>query len=232
MKYAAGRVLAAALPAFLGFMGSHVYAQQALTWSGQVGIATEGTSKDVAETAGRGQVKGAIEADYGPVFASASWRNLHEGAGIDGQQEYVLGVRGKVQGFDLSLSGGYKIKDHAPPGFDAHFIEYEGDIARTLSSGTTLRLTDVYTSDAPGPAKQDNFLEAGVSQSLSERWSVSGAIAVRNVTPKSHYNAMNLGVSYALRPKTSIDLRYYDTNQHALGSAFKPRLVMAVTQGF
>lgn len=231
MNWATGRVLAI-VTAFTFLPASVLHAQQIWKWSGQIGAASEGVSKDVAETAGRGQLRGAVEAAYGPVFLGASLRNLHEGPDVDSQQEYVLGTRGKLAGFDLSFSGGYKIKGNAPSGFDANFVEFEGTIARTLSSGTTLRLTDVYTADAPGPARRDNFLEFGVAQVIDKHWSVSGAVAVRTITPKSDYTGMNIGVSYALRPKTSIDLRYYDTNQHDFGNDFKSRLVVAVTQGF
>lgn len=231
MKSAIGRVLA--IVSALSFVSAtELHAQHVWRWSGQIGAASEGVSKNVAETAGRAQIRGSVEAAYGPVFIGASLRNLHEGPDVDSQQEYVLGTRGKMSGFDLSFSGGYKIKGNAPPGFDSKFVEFEATVARTLPSGTTLRLTDVYTADAPGPAKQDNYLEFGVAQALTKRWSVSGAVALRKITPKSDYSGMNIGVSYTLKPTTSIDLRYYDTNQHDFGDDFKSRLVLAITQGF
>ncbi|ESQ83481.1 hypothetical protein AEAC466_12460 [Asticcacaulis sp. AC466] len=200
--------------------------------SGTFAVASEGVSKDVAETAGRGQLKGAIEAARGPFFIGAQWRNLHEAGGIDGQQEYVLGLKGQSAGFDLDFSGGYKIKNNAPSGFDAHFVEWQADVSRTFANGTTVRVTDVYTSDAPGATKGDNWIEAGLSQAISARWSLSGAVGTRSRTPKDNYNAVNFGTTYAILPRTKIDLRYYDTDRHDAGDALKSRLVLQLMQNF
>ncbi|WP_155847513.1 porin [Asticcacaulis benevestitus] len=200
--------------------------------SGALGVASEGVSKDVGETSDRGQFKGSIEAVHGPVFISASLRNLHEAGGIDGQQEYVLGLKGRAQGFDLAFGGGYKIKTNAPSGFDAHFVEWQADVSRTFASGTTVRVTDVYASDAPGATQGDNWIEAGLSQVINAHWSVSGAVGTRRLTPKNDYSAVNLGATYALLPRTKIDLRYYDTDRHDAGDAFKSRLVLQLMQNF
>lgn len=200
--------------------------------SGTVAAASEGVSKDAGETSGRGQLKGTIEAARGPFFISAQWRNLHEGGGIDGQQEYVLGLKGRTRGFDLAFSGGYKIKNNAPSGFDAHFVEWQAVVSRTFASGTTVSVTDVYSSDAPGATKADNWMEAGLSQAIGARWSLSGAVGSRHLTPKNNYNAVNLGATYALMPRTKIDLRYYDTDRHDAGDALKSRLVLQLMQNF
>jgi hypothetical protein len=227
------RILAGFTSVFFLVGVQHVLAQST-DWqvSGGLAVASEGVSKDVGETSGRGQVKGNIEAVRGPFFIGASLRNLHEGGGIDGQQEYLLGLKRQVHGFDLAFSGGYKIKNNAPSGFDAHFVEWEANVSRTFASGTTVRMTDVYASDAPGATKADNWIEAGISQEINAHWSVSGAVGTRRLTPKNDYSAVNLGATYALLPRTKIDLRYYDTDRHEAGDAFKSRLVLQLMQNF
>ncbi|MDV6330993.1 porin [Asticcacaulis sp. 201] len=226
--------LLAGISSLIFLAGAHGVLAQTPDWqmSGTFAVASEGVSKDVTETDGRGQLKAALEADRGPIFISAQWRNLHEGGGIDGQQEYVLGLKGQSGGFDLAFSGGYKIKNNAPSGFDAHFVEWQADVSRTFATGTTLRITDVYTSDAPGATKGDNWIDAGLSQQISARWSLSGSVGTRHRTPKDDYSAVNLGATYALLPKTKIDLRYYDTDRHDAGDAFKSRLVLQLMQNF
>lgn len=235
-----GRVMSQRMRLLTGFISvfflagtQHVLAQTA-DWqvSGALGVASEGVSKDVGETSGRGQVKASLEAVRGPFFINAQWRNLHEAGGIDGQQEYVLGLKGRAQGFDLAFSGGYKIKNNAPSGFDAHFVEWQADVSRTFASGTTVRVTDVYASDAPGATQGDNWIEAGLSQVINAHWSVSGAFGTRHLTPKNDYSAVNLGATYALLPRTKIDLRYYETDRHDAGDAFKSRLVLQLMQNF
>jgi len=212
---------------------SHAEAQDATwQWSGQVAVATEGVSKDVDETAGRGQLQGLVEVTRGPIFGSAFWRNLSEPGGINGQEEYVLGAKGQAEGFDIDFSGGYKIKDNAPAGFQAHFVEWQTDISRTLATGTTLRLTDIYSPNAPGATKEDNFVEAGLSQAVNSNWSVSGALAARQRSPANNYSAVNLGVTYVFPTKTSLDLRYYDANGRRDNAISKSRLVMQLTRGF
>lgn len=160
--------------------------------SGALDVATEGVSKGADETAGRGQVRGALEARRGPIFVNAQWRNLHEADSIDGQQEYGIGLKGQAKGFDVAFSGGYKIKDGAHSEFDSHFVEWQAEISRTLNSGTTLRLTDTYCADAPGVAQADNFIEAGLSQGLNARWSLSGAVGNRRVSTNANNSAVNL----------------------------------------
>ncbi|HTN40320.1 MAG TPA: hypothetical protein VLZ84_04160 [Asticcacaulis sp.] len=149
--------------------GAHCCQGGTVDWqvSGALDVATEGVSKGADETAGRGQVRGALEARRGPIFVNAQWRNLHEADSIDGQQEYGIGLKGQAKGFDVAFSGGYKIKDGAHSGFDSH------------------------CADAPGVAQADNFIEAGLSQGLNAR-SLSGAVGNRRVSTNANNSAVNL----------------------------------------
>ncbi|MFT4075494.1 MAG: hypothetical protein QM647_08170 [Asticcacaulis sp.] len=213
-----------------GFAAS-VQAEEAkpyFTVSGQVTVATDGMSKNTSETDNKPQATAYIQAAHGPIFVGVKVKNVKGSDGSDSQQEYALGVKGFKGGFQLGLQAAYKIKVGAKNS-DSHYVEWKGDVARTFGR-TTAKLEAEYAADSSGSTEEALFVEASVIQKLSTRWAVSGGVATRQVDPKKNYNSAHFGVIYNLLPKTSLDLRFYDTDKHEYGNRYQEHVVLKLIQ--
>jgi uncharacterized protein (TIGR02001 family) len=198
--------------------------------SGQITVATDGMSKDTSETGNDPQGTAYIQAAHGPLFAGIKVKNITNSEGADSQQEYVLGVKGRKAGFQLGLQAAYKIKVGAKH-TQNEYVEWKGSVSRSFGS-TTAKVEVEYSPDSSGSTEEAIWVDASLSQKLTAKWSVSGGIGARRLTPAKDYNGVNLGVTYALLPATSLDLRYYDTDRHEYGEKNKPHLVLKLAQKF
>lgn len=202
-----------------------------IIWTGQVSAASDGMTKGISETDGNAQVVANITATHGPLFAGVNLKNVKTPEGADQQEQWFAGAKGKLGGFDVSARVWLKINDYARPGTDSHFLEYQADVSRTFGK-TTAKVLYLYSPDFYATTKQASWLEASLTEKLSPKWSVSGGYGVRTTKPKKNYNAWNLGATYAVLPRTSLDLRYYDTDQHDFGKKYDSRFVVMLTQKF
>ncbi|HTM81387.1 TorF family putative porin [Asticcacaulis sp.] len=198
--------------------------------SGEITVATDGMSKDTSETGNDPQGTAYIQAAHGPFFAGIKVKNITNSDGADSQQEYVLGVKGKKAGFQLGLQAAYKIKVGAKHSQN-EYVEWKGNVSRAFGN-TTAKVEIEYSADSSGNTEEAIWVDASLSQKLNAKWSVSGGIGARRLTPAKDYNGVNLGVTYALLPATSLDLRYYDTDRHEYGEKNKPHLVLKLAQKF
>lgn len=200
------------------------------TVSGQLSVATDGMSKNTSETDNNPQATAYIQAAHGPFFFGVKVKNVKGSDGSDSQQEYAFGVKGAKAGFQLGLQAAYKIKVGAKHS-DSHYVEWKGDMARTFGN-TTAKLEVEYSADSSGSTEEALFVEASLIQKLNAKWAVSGGVATRQVEPKKNYNSAHFGMIYNLLPKTSMDLRFYDTDKHEYGDRYQERVVLKLVQKF
>jgi uncharacterized protein (TIGR02001 family) len=200
--------------------------------SGQLTAATDSTSKGISETQGNGQLSGAATATRGGFYASARLKNVKSSDGSDYQSALAVGGRWTV-GPDIHLNSQiiYKVNGGARPGSDTHFVEWQNEASRTFGR-TTLKALTIWSPDSSGSTQEALYYELGAAQKLSDRWSVSGGLGERRTEPKRNYTAWNAGATLALNAKTSLDLRYYDTNRHEYSKAHGERLVLALQRRF
>lgn len=200
--------------------------------NGQLTAATDSTSKGISETQGNGQLSGAVTATRGWFYSSARLKNVKGSDGSDHQTALALGGRWTV-GPQIHVNSQiiYKVNTGARPGGDNRFTEWQTEASRKFGA-TTLQALTLWTPDASGSTKEAFYYELGVEHELSERWSVSGGIGERKIEPKRNYTAWNAGATVALNAKTSLDLRYYDTNRHEYSKAHRERFVVALQRKF
>jgi uncharacterized protein (TIGR02001 family) len=198
--------------------------------TGQITVASDGMSKGTSETDNEPQGTAYIQAAHGPFFAGIKVKNVKGTDGSDSQQEFSLGVRGKKAGFQMGLQAAYKIKVGAKNSQN-EYVEWKGDVSRAFGN-TTAKIEVEYSADSSGSTEEAIWVDASLTQKLSAKWAVSGGIGARHLTPSKDYSALNLGVTYALLPATSLDLRYYDTDKHEYGDKNKAHLVLKLSQKF
>ena len=200
--------------------------------SGQLTAATDSTSKGISETQGNGQLSGAVTATRGWLYVSARYKNYKGSDGSDHQSALAVGGRWTV-GPQIHVNSQiiHKVNTEARPGSDNHFTEWQTEVSRAFGD-TTLKAMTIWTPDSSGTTKEAFYYELGAAQKLSERWSVSGGVGERKIEPKRNYTAWNAGATVSLNAKTSLDLRYYDTNRHAYSKAHGDRFVVALQRKF
>jgi uncharacterized protein (TIGR02001 family) len=198
--------------------------------TGEASVASVGITKGASDTNGDPQGLIGLKVSHGIWFAGARIKNVKTENGDD-QQEWYAGAAGKAGGYDLSLQLVYKKIDGAPAGTDDAYYEWQGAIGRSFGA-TALKLSEQYTGDSAGKTKASYWTEASVTQKITPKFSVSAAYGHRDVTPAKNYNGWNIGGTYALLKTTSLDLRWYDTDEHAYGDKYKSFLVAKLSQKF
>lgn len=208
-----------------------VAAQSApVRFSGLVTVATDSASKLSSETRNKPQAMISGQVTKGAFYAAVRLKNIKGGDGSDSQQDFALGVKGQVAGFDMDVVGAYKIK----PGStfsDNTYFEWKGTIARTWNR-TTASFEIEHSPDPIGLTEDSLWLGVNLAQKLDDKWSVSGGVGTYRLKPANDYSGVHLGATYAVTPKTTLDLRYYDTDDHSRGKSHQGRFVLKLGQAF
>lgn len=225
--FALGLIMAASVSAF----GARAADKPFFKLSGEASLATAGMTKGATDTNGDPQGLVGLKVSHGIWYAGARVKNVKTAEGGDDQQEWYAGAAGKAGGYDLSLQAVYKIIDGAKAGTDDAYYEWQGAIGRSFGK-TSVKLSEQYTGDSYGKTKASYWTEASVAQKITPKFSLSAAYGHRDVTPAKNYNGWNVGGTYALLKATSLDVRWYDSDEHGYGDKYKGRLVAKLSQKF
>jgi hypothetical protein len=195
----------------------------------EISVFSQGMSKGLRQTEGP-QILVRPELAVGPLSIGAFYKNVTSPT-ADGEAALLAGLRRRIGGFDLVLSGAYKWNTNAHAQADRDCIEFTATASRRFGR-LTPRINLVYSPDDLGGTRASLYAEAGASLSLFAGASVSANIARRSRDGGPDYTAFNAGASYAITGNFSADLRFYDTAQSRLGVIYEPRLVASVRAHF
>lgn len=199
--------------------------------TGQLTIASDSTSKGISETQGNGQISGALTATNDWFYASVRAKNVKGSDGADWQSALAVGAKWKWHGVSVNTQIIHKINHGARPGVDNRFYEWQTELSRTYDR-TTLKLLTIYSPDSSGATEAASYYEAGVSQKLSDKWSLSGAVGTRKLKPARDYTAFSVGATYAFTDTASLDMRAYSTDAKDYSKAHGDRFVVSLQQKF
>jgi hypothetical protein len=195
----------------------------------EISAFSQGMSKGLRQTDGL-QILVRPEVAVGPLFVAASYKNVTSPT-ADGEAAMLVGVRHRLGGFDLALSGAYKWNVNARAQADRDCLEFNLTATRRFGR-LTPRIALTWSPDDLGGTRASLYAEAGASVSLFHGASLSANIARRARDGGPDYVAFNAGVTYAVTGHLSADLRYYDTAQSRLGPIYEPRLVASARLHF
>ena len=195
----------------------------------EISIASQGMSKGLRQSDGV-QVVVHPELAIGPLFVAASYKNVTSPT-ADGEAALLAGLRGRVGGFDLSVSGAYKWNTNARRQADRDCIEFTAAASRRFGR-VTPRISLIYSPDDLGGTRASLYAEAGASLSLFHGASFSANVAHRWRDNGPDYAAFNAGLSYTVTRNFTADLRYYSTDESRLGAIYRPRLVASLRAHF
>jgi uncharacterized protein (TIGR02001 family) len=98
----------------------------------------------------------------------------------------------------------------------------------------TVGVVAFYSPEFTGKTGDAVYVEANASVPIpgAEGLSASGAIGHQEIDLAPSYTTWNAGLSYALGDHIVLDVRYWDTDSHELGSIYDSRFVGTVKAVF
>ena len=224
--------LIAGLAAAVGFTSAaQAQSFDALEFDAQIGVASQYVGKGLGKSAGDPSVNGSVEVSSGAFYASLFATTAKLTQGSDAEIVSVIGWRPEAAGYKFDLSVVNRDLPGTRDGVDANFWEYQADASRKLGPVST-RLRVNYTPDGFAGTKEAWWVELQGTVSVGPKTKASAAIADRTADGGAEYAAWNVGVKHKLTDKLAADLRWYDTDSHALGENYDGRLVGALTYAF
>ncbi|MBB3228686.1 uncharacterized protein (TIGR02001 family) [Luteibacter sp. Sphag1AF] len=100
----------------------------------------------------------------------------------------------------------------------------------------------VYSPNFPGVARHALYTEVNAAYVVNTAWSLSAVAGHQTSANASqwpdgsprdfNYTTWNVGATYAINDHTSLDLRYWDTDQHDAGRIYRARVVAGIKATF
>ena len=205
-----------------------VGAAQAHAIDAQIGVASEYVGKGLGKSAGDPSVNGSVEISSGAFYANVFASTAKLSQGSDSEIVSTIGWRPEAAGYKFDFAVANRDLPGTRVGYDANFWEYQADASRKIGPVNT-RLRVNYTPDGFAGTKEAWWVELQGTVSVGPRTKASASIADRTADGGAEYAAWNLGVKHKLTEKLALDVRWYDTDSHALGENYVGRLVGALT---
>lgn len=195
----------------------------------EISAYTRGYSKGLAQT-DDAQLVVRGEVAFGSVSVGGQWKNITNSL-ADGEAQLNLGYETNVAGVDLSLQGGYHFLTGLDGPGDTQRVEFNLTATREIGA-VTPRISATYSPDDFGGTGESLYLEAGVGVEVLPRTTISANLGWRERSNNSDYTSFNAGIAYKIVRQVTVELRYYDTAQSALGDVYEGRFVGALRLRF
>lgn len=176
--------------------------------------------RGVSQSDKEAAVQGGIDYTNGSFYAGTWASNVDFGGDASLEVDVYAGVKPTVGNWAFDFGAIYYAY---PDEDDLNFGELKAGFSHPMGKGTigAAMYTNWETLENP-------YYELNAAYPITDKWSVSGAIGkyegefVANAgTPKEKtldsYTTWNVGLGYALTENLSIDARYWDTGDHAIG---------------
>lgn len=204
---------------------------QGPTFDLSVTAASEYVGKGLAKSDGEPAVSGTVEAGWGDFHASVFASTAKLSQGSDAEIITTVGWGRELAGFDVDVSALHRNLVGSAPGVDAHYWEYQADASRKFGRVST-RLRVNYSADGFAGTEEAWWTELQLGTALTSADKFTTAVASRRAHGGADYTAWNAGVKHRFDDHIALDVRWYDTDQHALGDKYEGRLVGALTYAF
>lgn len=202
-----------------------------LDWSAGFTVATENTGKGLGKSGGDPSVAGFVGVAWGALYGEFGGSTVELGGGAETELVTTVGWAPEVGAYSFDLSAMHKVLTGTVPGYDNAYMEYQADVSRDVGP-VGLRLRVNYTPDGSGATEEAWWIEAQGGVALDSRTRATAAIGERITDTGAEYTAWNIGVKRRLVDHVALDVRWYDTDRHALGERYEDRLVAALSFNF
>lgn len=195
----------------------------------EIHVASRGYSKGLSQTDG-GQLLIRGELASGPFFTQAQWKNV-DNAHANGEAIFLVGVRGRLAGFDLNATAGYKRLTGLHGATDEDTFEFTASASHAFGP-IVPRLGLTYSPDDLGGTRRSLYAEAGASVRVAGHTSLFASVGRRERSGGDDYTAFSAGVTQQLGSHVTAELRWNDSAQSARGDAYEGRAVASLRVRF
>ncbi|ADL00430.1 TorF family putative porin [Brevundimonas subvibrioides] len=200
--------------------------------TGQVGIASQYIGKGLGKSDEEPAVFGSVRWSANGFYVSAFESEAASSKGANAEVIATAGYATDIQDWGIDVQVMHRQMIGETNGVDSGYVEFQGDISRDLTDHISARMRVNYSADTYGSGEAAWWSEAQASLKLTSTDKLSIAYGIRRVDNGSDYNAWNIGVKHKFSPAIAGDLRWYDTDEHDLGSRYEGRLVASISYSF
>ncbi|MCR5879389.1 TorF family putative porin [Phenylobacterium sp. J367] len=205
-----------------------------ISLSFNVGAASDYVFRGISQTDEDPQIFGGVDATIGSIGYAGVWAsNVEFNNGTDLEFDIYGGIKPTVGAVTFDIGLIYYGYVDSPPGPDQDY--WEGKLAASTAAGpATIGAALYYSPEFFGETGDATYVEVNGALPLGEsKFTVSGALGYQSVDVGVDYTTWNLGLGLGLTDNISLDLRYWDTDEHdALGKLGDSRVVIGVKAAF
>ena len=220
-----------AMPAYAGGMKDEpVEDRWKREFSANVALTTDYVFRGYTQSAENPAIQGGFDASVGPFYAGVwassidfgTTTNVNTGAAVtvaEVEIDYYLGVKHKLTDW---LEGDLGVIYYTYPGAydktaELDYVEIKGALTFALSDKISLGTTVYYSPEYTGKTGEIWVSENSLEISLPYNFSASGTVGYLEYVDDNlgaDYWYWNVGLSKTFMEKFTLDVRYWDTDQH------------------
>lgn len=201
------------------------------SFSANVGVASDYVFRGVSQTNSDPELFGGVDVSSGPVYAGVWLSNVDFGDSTNLEYDTYIGVKPEVAGFSLDLGVIYYSYLDTPEGSKYGYGEVKAAASRAIGKAT-VGAAYYYSPDYFGADEKASYIELNGAYPINDTVSITGAIGRQDLDVSTDYNTWNLGAAIAVMPNLSLDVRYWDTSEHDLGSIYDSRFAATLKASF
>jgi len=187
--------------------------------------------RGVSQTSNDPAIFGAARVTYDQFYAGFGIENVNFHNSTAAEYDLSGGWTPKIAGFRFDfgvIRYGY-INEPAFTHIDT--VDFKA-VALHDFGPVTLGAAVYYTADFFGTGHKAVYFEGRATYRITKKLSLAGTLGRQTIDEGIDHDTWNLGANYAFTKNIALDLRYYDTNQHRLGSDYKSHYVAAIKASF
>jgi len=178
--------------------------------------------RGVSQTENNPVVFGEATVKYAQFYANAGMENVDFHNGTSAEYDFSAGWTPKLAGFTFDLGAVRYGYIDTPAYIDT--VEAKAAISHPIGP-VTAGAAIFYTPNYFGTHEDGTYVEGTASFMVLARLSASGSVGHQYISAGHSYTNWTLGPGYAFNKHFSLDLRYYDTDAHALSKLYNSRVV-------
>lgn len=187
-------------------------------------VTTDYVFRGVSQTNNQMTVQGGADVTYGMGYAGVWASGVDFGDGTDAEIDVYGGVKPTYQGFNFDVGFVYYGYAGQPSGSPWDYWEAKAAVSHAVGKGS-LGAAVFYSPDFTGKTGDAFYTEVNASYPVLEKVSISGALGHQEIDQAPSYTTWNVGGTLAITDAISLDVRYWDTDSHDLGSIYDSRIV-------
>jgi len=193
--------------------------------------ATDYIFRGVSQTEDGAALFGAARATLNNFYVGVGVENVDFHTSTDAEYDLSAGWTPVVAGFRLDLGVIRYGYINQPAHTEIDTTEVKAVALRDFGPAT-VALAVFYTGNFFGTGHNGVYVEGRASYRITKRLTASGALGRQTVEEGTDHTTWNAGLSYAFTKHIALDLRYADTDAHALGHTYGSHFVAALKASF